>query len=534
MDPITSVEDVERNRAPPQQGSLFLHPSGCTDRIATYFNLPKESIASLSVTAATSQLYNAVLEYASMLPSYDQSVIKPLFISPLDPFEQVHQDDDTPSNELYNQDLQEMPEYGVPQPPAPPGHGVPQSQPQSENMKECQAPLLKFKLYIGESTITWPPPPNLTAEHLAKLKKMQRNRLSANRDGQNQPIPADEDQLMSDTHDMGKFMRSLHKRDMIYLVHYNLGESRSEFGGWPYVILMACPDPMKLRTFAQEIIQWRMEKVQVEPESTQYRLNRFKSEDGSGWWQEEGMKRARPPKSVILHQNQMEIIMDDTREFLSSQTRKWYIDHGLPHRRCYLFYGPPGTGKTSTVRAIASQFRLSCYFLNMTDSTFSNQMLADAFTGLPKNKALLVLEDVDALFNEKRKSEFSNSFTFSGLLNALDGFLSTDGVLTVMTTNHVDRLDEALMRAGRVDRRFFFGHPSRSQIENLFLTFFPDAASALPGRFADAVLERPKEEGAQSIATLQELFVTHRKSSAEDCINAVSSFFKRHYPGPNG
>ena len=73
-----------------------------------------------------------------------------------------------------------------------------------------------------------------------------------------------------------------------------------------------------------------------------------------------------------------------------------------------LLFGPPGTGKTSTIRSIASKFNLNCCFLSMTNANFSNQTLANAITKLP-SEALLVLEDVDALFNVDRKSESNNS-----------------------------------------------------------------------------------------------------------------------------
>ncbi len=107
------------------------------------------------------------------------------------------------------------------------------------------------------------------------------------------------------------------------------------------------------------------------------------------------------------------------------------------------------------------------------------------------------------LFNENRKSENPSTLTFSGLLNALDGLVSTDGVVTVMTTNHIDRLDPALIRAGRVDRRFEFRPPTREQISDLFASFYPQSSAKTAKTFADLVFCRP-EKDARSIATLQQ------------------------------
>ncbi len=41
--------------------------------------------------------------------------------------------------------------------------------------------------------------------------------------------------------------------------------------------------------------------------------------------------------------------------------------------------------------------------------------------------------------------------TFSGLLNVLDGVAASEDRLVFMTTNHIERLDPALIRPGRVD-----------------------------------------------------------------------------------
>ncbi len=61
------------------------------------------------------------------------------------------------------------------------------------------------------------------------------------------------------------------------------------------------------------------------------------------------------------------------------------------------------------------------------------------FHTLPKN-AFVVLEDVDAMFVKRKKSEDSqeNSISFSGLLNALDGIASVEGRILFMTTNRID------------------------------------------------------------------------------------------------
>ena len=70
-----------------------------------------------------------------------------------------------------------------------------------------------------------------------------------------------------------------------------------------------------------------------------------------------------------------------------------------------------------------------------------------------------LFEDIDAVF-EGRENKVGGHLTFDCLLNCIDGIERTDGVLLVITTNHLDRLDPALgvpsaqvsTRPGRIDR----------------------------------------------------------------------------------
>ncbi len=60
----------------------------------------------------------------------------------------------------------------------------------------------------------------------------------------------------------------------------------------------------------------------------------------------------------------------------------------------------------------------------------------------------------------------------AGLLNAVDGVAAQEGRLLFMTTNHIERLSEALIRPGRVDVRLEFTHASRDQVYVFFLNFY--------------------------------------------------------------
>jgi len=167
--------------------------------------------------------------------------------------------------------------------------------------------------------------------------------------------------------------------------------------------------------------------------------------------------------------------------------------------------------------------------MELGDDKITNGHLTSALQRLPL-PAMLVIEDVDAIFHRNRKTKNIRSpLTFSGLLNALDGLLSTDGVLTVMTTNHPELLDPALIRAGRIDRKFEFKKPEEEEFIAMFQSYYEDADLRLAKEFGEKVVGRHEKE-AKSIATLTELFIYARESSARECIDKMDEFFEKFYP----
>lgn len=289
--------------------------------------------------------------------------------------------------------------------------------------------------------------------------------------------------------------------------------------------------PETLKKLSMAALEWDFvrNKPDFDPRSGKYQLFSLVVR-GTAMWECQGWKASRRLDSIILPPGQLDAIVSDFREFSAKETKAWYIAHGLPYRRSYLFHGPPGVGKTSTIRALAGALEVSACFMSLGDYKIGNGELQDALRTLPPCPSMLVVEDVDALFTETRKSDSPSPLTFSALLNALDGLVSADGVLTVMTTNHLERLDPALIRAGRVDRRFCFKAPTKEQMRALFLSFYPDAPHKLANEFAEGVFVRPEKE-ARSIATLQEHFIFTRKKTARESVDALDDFFKEFYPG---
>lgn len=165
-------------------------------------------------------------------------------------------------------------------------------------------------------------------------------------------------------------------------------------------------------------------------------------------WQRRDDLAARQLDTVILPAAQKDAIVADLADFLAERDR--YDELGLPYHRGYLFHGPPGTGKTSLARALASHFGLDLYFAQLASLENDTQLMQ--LIGSVAAGSMLLLEDIDVLHGAVSRDDDHTGVTLSGLLNALDGVATPQGLVTVMTTNRRDVIDDALVRPGRIDR----------------------------------------------------------------------------------
>ena len=189
-------------------------------------------------------------------------------------------------------------------------------------------------------------------------------------------------------------------------------------------------------------------------------------------WDSIGTRRSRSLASVILPSGMAEDLMADARRFRRSIA--WYIERGIPYRRGYLIYGTPGSGKTSLITAMAGELGLNICILSLSNPVLDDGKLLELMAEVPAD-SIVVLEDVDAAFahrNHASEGGATAGITFSGLLNAIDGVAAQEGRLLCLTTNHVDRLDPALIRPGRIDKRLEFGHAEPGQVRALFCQFY--------------------------------------------------------------
>jgi hypothetical protein len=152
--------------------------------------------------------------------------------------------------------------------------------------------------------------------------------------------------------------------------------------------------------------------------------------------------------SLVLAGDLKEQLRADARTFFAA--RETYERYRIPWKRGILLYGPPGNGKTHALKALIRELALPClYVKNFRFSCGPDELSIQEVFGQARKSApcVLVLEDLDALITKRNRSHF---------LNELDGFARNDGILTLATSNHPQKLDPAIVdRPARPERRRF-------------------------------------------------------------------------------
>jgi len=184
--------------------------------------------------------------------------------------------------------------------------------------------------------------------------------------------------------------------------------------------------------------------------------------------------------TLYLKEGEKEKLMSIVDDFYNPETRSIYLSYGMPYKHIIMLYGVPGSGKTSTIGAIASHFDCDIYTIPITKE-LSDYGLIDALSFVndkEERKRIIVLEDIDCLFDTTRKEgDEHNMITLQSLLNCLDGYMCSEGTLLFMTANNPDKLDYAMVRSCRIDHKLELGYANEYQVKSIFTTFLPNQSN---------------------------------------------------------
>ena len=208
------------------------------------------------------------------------------------------------------------------------------------------------------------------------------------------------------------------------------------------------------------------------------------------------------------------------------KNKDWYFQKGIPHSLGIGMYGPPGTGKTSLIKAIANYTNRHIAIISLKLIKTKKQ-LNDVFfeerynydnkkNSIGFDKKIIVFEDIDCMgdivlnrdhkkihgkkldiedlsmdskiqmvdlletiSSVDKKIELPNMtldepITLDDILNLWDGIRETPGRIMIITSNHYNKLDPALIRPGRIDISLELSYVSRAIIKEMYAHLFED------------------------------------------------------------
>jgi chaperone BCS1 len=270
-------------------------------------------------------------------------------------------------------------------------------------------------------------------------------------------------------------------------------------------------------------------------------------------------------------------LLTDVQTFFDQDTKAWYRSNGIPYRRGYLLYGPPGTGKTSLSQAIAGEYDLELFVIDLTGMDDTTLQLV--FKELPE-RCVVLIEDIDAagivrenLLKKKEKetkdpspqviqelkdydwgrnacepnwcndenSDASgisygakNKVTLSDLLNTLDGPGAKEGRMVIMTTNAPDALDPAIHRKGRMDQKIYLGYSTPMSAACAFTRLFGnDPKQSLVPEILQRLAHRFGKKVPQDMFTPCEIqeFCMERRGQPLKAIKDLPGFIEERITG---
>jgi len=221
------------------------------------------------------------------------------------------------------------------------------------------------------------------------------------------------------------------------------------------------------------------------------------------------------------------MFFDGKKELISKidfflNNREWYYKTGIPYSLGIGLHGPPGTGKTSFIKALANYTGRHIVMISLklikTKSQLENFFFENRYNedneqnSITFDKKIIVFEDIDCVGDivlnrnknsenkknkfkknnvnvsdviqsicqinetnattEKKLLETDEQITLDDILNIWDGVRETPGRIMVISSNHYDKLDPALVREGRIDITHELSNASHNVISELYLHLF--------------------------------------------------------------
>ena len=172
----------------------------------------------------------------------------------------------------------------------------------------------------------------------------------------------------------------------------------------------------------------------------------------------------------------VKVELEEVIDFMKNPLR--YKSFGARMPRGVLLVGPPGVGKTMIAKAVAHEAGVPFYYQSAASFVqiyvgMGAKRVHELFLSAKNNSpSIIFIDEIDAV-GKRRDGQRNDEreATLNQLLTEMDGFENSSGVIVIAATNKIDVLDDALLRAGRFDRRIFVELPTKDERESILLKY---------------------------------------------------------------
>ena len=230
-----------------------------------------------------------------------------------------------------------------------------------------------------------------------------------------------------------------------------------------YTIITYDLSPEFVTLFEKDMLAHRNSLLKIKKDSPTVAVYQdYHESDGYTYWEKYLNINKRKLSTIYIPLEQKKLIVDTVNEFFAN--KEYYKKHGIAHNLKILLYGEPGTGKDSIAKMIASEWNRNIYYIT---GGKDGKFIPNAITsrGEDINYPLFLISDIDKypfLINEpdmnmddsdasSKEEKIKHKQMFGSMINALDGVLSGEDGIIIMTTNHIEKFSKTFLRPGRVD-----------------------------------------------------------------------------------
>ena len=199
------------------------------------------------------------------------------------------------------------------------------------------------------------------------------------------------------------------------------------------------------------------------------------------------LKLKKNKENTFLEDN-ISDIYNQIDYFFSEESQQFKCKNAIPNKLNILLYGIPGSGKTTLIYTLANVYKLNIFKLYLSEIK-TNEEFENMVSNV-KDNSMILIEEIDCCNwcrkrintdknenkNENKNDLFgssnnNSSITLDTLLNYLEGYEYLNNCIIVITSNHPEHLDPALLREGRIDLKYEFTYLSIELISKIIKYF---------------------------------------------------------------